>query len=87
LDQRARALAGLLAEALAHGVIHLALAAGEVLHRAHLLAVVAAQAHALELLALRHALRGRRGPHLCTTKARTSRFSHRNWPLNSSRRH
>jgi hypothetical protein len=63
---RAHALAGLLAEALAHGVFQLALAGGEVLRRAHLLAVVAVQADALELVALRVALRGRRRPHLCT---------------------
>ena len=52
-----RALADHLAEALPGGAVHLALAAGEVLRLAHAGAVLAAEAHALERVALRQAVR------------------------------
>ena len=61
-------LADLLAEALTDDAMHLALAVGEALRLAHVGAVVAAQARALEAVALRQAvprLRHLRRPHLC----------------------
>lgn len=62
-------LAYLLAKALARGALRLALAAGEVLGLAHVGAVVAAHAQALEPVALRQAvprLRHLGRPQLCT---------------------
>lgn len=65
------ALAGPLAEALAGEVLGVALAVGEVLGAADAGAVAAAEAGALELVALRQAvprlrhLAPRRRPHLC----------------------
>lgn len=77
-DER-RALADHLAEALWHGAMHLALAAGELLGLADAGAVVAAEAEALERVALRQAvplLRDDPCRHgLCSTHAwRGSRF-------------
>lgn len=51
-----RALADHLAEALSRGAMHLALAAGELLALAHACAVLAAEAQALERVALRQAV-------------------------------
>jgi hypothetical protein len=70
------ALADHLAEALSRGAMHLALAAGELLVLAHACAVLAAEAHALERVALRQAvpLLGDhpRRHHLCSTNANMS---------------
>jgi hypothetical protein len=68
----ARRLAGLGAEALAQdGAVVPALAGGETLRLAHVLAVALPHAGAHELVALRHAvarLRHPRRPHLCTSR-------------------
>jgi len=72
-----RRLAGLGAEALAQdAAVVPALAGGEALRLAHVLAVALPHAGAHELVALRHAvprLRHPRRPHLCTPLVRPSR--------------